>query len=79
MAKKFGKVDKGDEGIYAPLLYPMEGNVVKIHRAHPSTNDFSLQEGIHIVLHKVDGYLKGEEVDVKDFMNKENMLYANAL
>ena len=34
MAKKFGTIKKGDEESYSMLLFPMEGNLLKVNRIH---------------------------------------------
>ena len=79
MANMFGKMRKGDEGDYAFLLFPMEENVLKINRLHPTSDSFRMHEAIFLVLHKIKGYLTNTEIDVELFKNEDNIRLMNAL
>ena len=46
MEKEFGKIYKGNEEEYAMLLFPMEGNALKVHRAYPASNSRRLREAM---------------------------------
>ena len=35
MEREYGKIRKGEEDAHMMLLFPMEGNMLKVHRAHP--------------------------------------------
>ncbi|MCC8102744.1 MAG: hypothetical protein LIP11_10970 [Clostridiales bacterium] len=50
MKQEFGMVPHGGEGNYAMILFPMEGNVLKIHRQFPSSNSRRMDEAIALVL-----------------------------
>ena len=79
MAKRYGRMERGDEGYYAHILFALEGNSVKIHRLNPSTKDYDLEGAIYLLLHKINGYIEGHEVDVSDFETDDNKLYFDAL
>lgn len=79
MKNDFGAIRKGDEERYSMLLFPMEGNLLKIRRANPSSNSRRLAEAIPLVLFKVKGYLEGEEYDLSAFESEENLKLAHAL
>ena len=43
MEKEFGKVRRGEENDYDMLFFPLESNVLKVHRAFPSSNSRRLR------------------------------------
>ena len=79
MENEFGKMRKGEEQHYEMMLFPMESNLLKIHRANPNANSRRLAEAISIVLYQIKGYLGGETYDVESFKNQENSMLAHAL
>ena len=79
MDQRYGHMHKGDEGAYAIMLFPMESNLLKIHRKYPESNSRRLKEAICLVLHRVNGYLTGDQADVKNFESQENVRLRDAL
>ena len=79
MEKQFGKISKGDEESHAMVLFPMEGNLLKIHRKYPASNSRRLREAIFITLHQIDSYLTGEKADTGSFENEDNIRLKDAL
>ena len=79
MEKQFGKISKGDEESHAMVLFPMEGNLLKINRKYPASNSRRLHEAIFITLHQIDSYLTGEKADTGSFENEDNIRLKDAL
>jgi len=79
MEKQFGKISKGDEESHAMVLFPMEGNLLKINRKYPASNSRRLREAIFITLHQIDSYLTGEKADTGSFENEDNIRLKDAL
>ena len=63
MAKDFGKIPRGGEEMYSFIMHPMEGNMLKLHRAEPSRNGRHAIDAIHMCLLTIDGYINGIEYD----------------
>ena len=78
MEKEFGKMKKGEEDAYSMLLFPMEGNALKIHREFPSSNSRRLRESIALALFDIKRCM-GEENDVDKFRNEDNERLKKAL
>jgi hypothetical protein len=72
MAKEFGTIKRGDEELYSFMLYPMEGNLLKLHRKDPARNGRRAIEAIHMCLLKIDGYINGINYDFSRFIDDEN-------
>ena len=79
MEKQFGKISKGDEESHAMVVFPMEGNLLKINRKYPASNSRRLREAIFITLHQIDSYLTGEKADTGSFENEDNIRLKDAL
>ena len=79
MEQRFGKMKKGEEDNYAMILFPMESNLLKVHRKHPSSNSRRLKEAILLALHWIDGSLAGKPKDLKQFENEDNIRLRDAL
>lgn len=79
MEKEFGKIQKGKEELYSMLLFPLEGNALKIHRAAPSSNSRRLREAIALALFDIKGRYTGEEIDAGKFRNEDNEKLEKAL
>lgn len=79
MEKEFGKIKKGGEDAYSMLLFPMEGNVLKVHREFPSSNSRRLRESIALVLFDVKNRCRVEKNDVGKFRNEDNKRLEKAL
>jgi len=79
MEKQFGKISKGDEESHAMVLFPMEGNLLKINRKYPASNSRRLREAVFITLHQIDSYLTGEKADTGSFENEDNIRLKDAL
>ena len=45
---------KGEEEDYNMLFFPLEGNVLKIHRAFPASNSRRLREAIALALFDIN-------------------------
>ena len=73
------KIRKGEEGTYAMLLLPMEGNALKIHREFPESNSRRLREVIALVLFDIKENCSGEKCDTGSFRNAENERLEKAL
>lgn len=79
MAQDFGTIHKGEEDSYAMVLFPMESNMLKLHRQNEAWNGRRAIEAIHICLLTIDGYLKGEEYDFGSFLSEDNKEFVNGL
>jgi len=79
MKKDFGVVKKSEEEKHAMMLFPMEGNVLKIHRTNPSSNSKRLLEAIPLVLFRIKSYLTGEEFNLTSFQSTDNERFVYAL
>ncbi len=79
MAKEFGTIKTGHEEEYAFMLYPMEGNLLKLHRMDPLRNGRRAIEAIRMCLLKVDGYINGIEYEFDNFINDENKGFLEGL
>lgn len=79
MEKEFGKVRKGEEEQYAVLLFPLEGNALKIHRQYPRSDSRRLREAIALVLFDVKERCTGQKFDTAKFRNEDNERLEKAL
>lgn len=79
MEREFGKIKKGQEEKFMLLLYPMETNAMKVHRANPKSNSRRLREAIALVLFDLKGRINGETVDVEAFRDDNNSKLEHAL
>lgn len=77
--KEFGKIKKGEEEAYSMLLFPLEGNVLKIHREYPSSNSRRLREAIALVLFDIKEKYTGEKSDTDKFRNEDSERLEKAL
>lgn len=77
--KELGKIKKGEEEAYSMLLFPLEGNVLKIHREYPSSNSRRLREAIALVLFDINEKYTGEKSDIDKFRNEDNERLEKAL
>ena len=77
--KKFGKIKKGEEEAYSMLLFPLEGNVLKIHREYPTSNSRRLREAVALVLFDIKEKYTGEKIDTDKFRNEDNERLEQAL
>lgn len=79
MEKEFGKIKKGEEEEHSMLLFPMESNVLKIHRSHPDSNSRRLREAIGLVLYDIKSRITGEKADTNRFRDADNERLEKAL
>ena len=79
MEQRYGRIHKGDEEVHAMMLFPMESNLLKVHRRHPDSNSRRLKEAICLTLHTINGYLTDEQPDVKGFENPDNLRLRDAM
>lgn len=79
MSQKFGTIKKGDEEDHALLLFPMESNMLKLHRENGKRDSRRAIEAIHICLLTIDGYLTDTEYEFGNLMSEENDALAKGL
>lgn len=79
MEREYGKIRKGEEDAHMMLLFPMEGNMLKVHRAHPESNGRRAIEAIVITLFQIQSYLSDDEYDLDSFRSEENERLVQAL
>lgn len=79
MEQKYGKMRKNEEDRYAMLLFPMESNLLKIHRKEPGANSRRLEEAVLLALYEVENRTEEKSSDVSSYENKENRLLKEAL
>lgn len=79
MSQKFGNIKKGDEEDHALLLFPMESNMLKLHRENEKRDSRRAIEAIHICLLTIDGYLTDTEYDFGNLLAEENEALAKGL
>lgn len=79
MSQKFGTIPKGEEDAYTMLFFPMESNMLKLHREDARRDSRKAIEAIHICLLAVNGYLNDIEYDFGIFLSAENEALAKGL
>lgn len=79
MEKEFGKMRKGEEDAYSMLLFPLEGNALKVHREFSSSNSRRLREAIALVLFDIKERCTGEKADIGKFRDEANEKLEKAL
>ncbi|HBA50257.1 MAG TPA: hypothetical protein DCZ91_21185 [Lachnospiraceae bacterium] len=79
MEREFGKIRKGEENAHMMMLFPMEGNMLKVHRAHPESNGRRAIEAIVIALFEIQSYLSDNEYNLDSFRSAENERLVQAL
>lgn len=79
MGKEYGKIRKGEEEVHSMMLFPMESNVLKIHRAYPGSNSRRLREAVGLVLFDIKSRVGGEEADTGRFRDADNERLEKAL
>lgn len=79
MEKEYGKIRKGEEEVHSMMLFPMESNVLKIHRAYPGSNSRRLREAVGLVLFDIKSRVGGEEADTGRFRDADNERLEKAL
>ena len=79
MEREYGKIRKGEEDAHMMLLFPMEGNMLKVHRGHPESNGRRAIEAIVITLFQIQSYLSDDEYDLDSFRSEENERLVQAL
>lgn len=79
MEREFGKIRKGEENAHMMMLFPMEGNMLKVHRSHPESNSRRALEAIVITLFEIQSYLSDDEYNLDSFRSAENERLVQAL
>lgn len=79
MEKEFGKIRTGQEEDYNMLFFPMESNLLKIHRKYPASNSRRLREAIALVLFDIKSRYTGEEFRLDNFRDENNARLEQAL
>lgn len=72
MSQKFGTIQRGEEDAYDMLFFPMESNMLKLHREDARRDSRRAVEAVHICLLTVNGYLNDIEYDFGIFLSEEN-------
>lgn len=79
MMQKFGNIKKGEEDTHAFQMFPMESNMLKLHREDNKRDSRRAIEAIHITLLTIEGYLTDTEYDFGSFLTEENEALAKGL
>lgn len=79
MAQKFGTMKKGEEEDYTFYLFPIESNMLKLHREDEKRDSRRVLEAIHISLLTIEGYLTDTEYDMDLFLSEENQALAKGI
>lgn len=79
MEKEFGKIRMGEEGDHAMLLFPMESNLLKVHRKNPDSNSRRLREAIALALFDIKSRYTNEVILVDRFRDENNEKLEKAL
>ncbi len=79
MEKRFGKVAHGDEGTYGELLYPMESNLLKVHRIYSRADGRRTKEAILLTLHEIEDRITGQTHDTSSLQNRGSLMMKKAL
>lgn len=79
MAQKFGTITMGQEQGHELFMFPMESNLLKLHREDEKRNSRRAIEAIHICLLTIDGYLTDTQYDLEQFTSEENQALAKGL
>ncbi|MCM1161417.1 MAG: hypothetical protein NC412_09350 [Roseburia sp.] len=79
MEKDFGKIKSGDENAHSIMLFPLEGNALKIYKSYPSSNSRRLREAIALVLFRLKENYTGINYDTSKFRNEDNCRLETAL
>ena len=79
MEKEFGKVRRGEEDMYSMLLFALESNALKIHRANPACNSRRFREAIALALFDIKMKYTGENIDTDKFRDQDNEKLEKAL
>jgi len=79
MAREFGEMTKGNEADYAMLMFPMEANALKVHRAYPQSNSRRMKEAVGLVLYGIRDRCTGQVTDVGRFRNANTERLEKAL
>ncbi|MCL2322529.1 MAG: hypothetical protein FWC47_10575 [Oscillospiraceae bacterium] len=79
MGNEYGKIRKGDEEPFEFMLYPMESNLLKLHRINKKRDDYCAIKAIKICLFTIDEYINDVEYDLDKFMDDNTKALANGL
>ncbi len=79
MEREYGRIRKGEEDAHMMMLFPMEGNMLKVHRAHPESNGRRAIEAIVLTLFQIQSYLSDDEYNLDSFRSAENERLVQAL
>lgn len=79
MEQRYGKMKKNEEEQYAMLLFPMESNLLKIHRKDCGANSRRVEEAILLALHEIESRITGENKATGKYETKENVKLKEAL
>lgn len=79
MEKEFGKIAKGDEDFHTMNIFPIESNLLKVHRKYPSSNSRRLLEAIALVLFDIKSKYTGETFELDSFRNEDNARLEHAI
>lgn len=72
MEKDFGKIKKGEENFHNMVFFPIESNLLKIHRKYPASNSRRLKEAIALALFDIKSRCTHESFELDNFRNEDN-------
>ena len=65
MEKEFGKLDTYADETYVTVMFPIEGNALKVHRTYPTANSRRFKEALALVLFDINSsVLRPEAIPV---------------
>lgn len=79
MQKEFGKISSGEEDYHTMVFFPIESNLLKVHRNYPSSNSRRLKEAIALALFAIKSRCTGETFDLDRFRNEDNERLEHAI
>lgn len=79
MEREFGKIKKGEEEKHTGMLFPMEGNLLKVYWQYPASNSRRLSEAIPLALFQIKSYLTRETYELDVFQSEDNQRLVHAL
>ena len=79
MEKEFGKLDTYADETYVTVMFPIEGNALKVHRAYPTANSRRFKEALALVLFDIKERCTGRRYDTKRFRNADNERLEHAI
>lgn len=79
MGQRFGTIKRGEEEDHSFFMFPIESNMLKLHREKESRDSRRAIEAIHICLLTIDGYVTDTEYDLEMFLSEDNQALAKGI